>query len=955
MPIQAIAIPEDYLCSITGELMIDPVFTADGETYERTVIADWLQTHDTSPNTNDVLEHKQLVPNRKLKSQISEFVEKNRKAFEHELLAAAKKGELEVVKHSLKLGISVNAEDQNGLTALYYVLQQGHSDLASLLIESGASYQEPMKVPVANVAPASQVKAVSYNELAQVRNQIYSHEYQLRELEEAAKKELALRENLHRDMLYQIKNQLAQMQVHAHMITEYGNINWIIKPVSIDLNCAFSVYLPEHIDTSRISAQRDEIRSQLGSTARSKLSPQEVQALQDRYAFLNLAPDYLRARAHYYDLADLVQELKQKSQQTNNAQTWELNNLRQRILELSRPNLPATQALVTKLRAQVAALEKFSSAEAMLPNPKSLQIQQELAALRRQEAELDQALQRQQQAQQRQQDEAARPLREKQAKLEEVKQKKTALEQKLVDTPSYLEGMRNWLKQFCSTQEVARWNQIRQLEQECAMLNSQTRPTTNTGYIPNPVQAPKIAGRNQLITKLKTTEVWQLQRVFTEVALYHEQEKLAEASEKVKQGQENPNNIRIYEERIAAYSRQLNEKNEILQRVEYCQAQIPLLQEQINQLELEIKPYQTQVEALSAEIQQLQQPRSASPAQPPLQNAPHYTTALHLAALHGHKALIQLLLAKGMPVDGTDAEGQTALHCAAKLKKPELVKLLLEQGATLSCQDKKGNTPLHIAAQQNDEATIEFLLEQGANPYAKNQQGIRPLDLGQKALLASKLEALTNKQMQAMQGQIHTLQQQLQQLQLQMQQLLVQPPAPAASSSGYLSFVPASAASSEALAAEPIYPSQPSAAVSSQQSTRPKFFKPAANESKLDQDLDALSEQVNLKREVGYHHEAIKLSQQKVDRIRQEIEKPANENIHKGKLYAKLAHADFDHACLLQEAGRLKDALFYLGKAEEICKRSASLTRLAQQVAQKLEECRITPKTASASFSVAQK
>ena len=46
---------------------------ADGFTYERKAIEKWLEDHDTSPKTNEPLEHKQLVPNTTLKIAITDF------------------------------------------------------------------------------------------------------------------------------------------------------------------------------------------------------------------------------------------------------------------------------------------------------------------------------------------------------------------------------------------------------------------------------------------------------------------------------------------------------------------------------------------------------------------------------------------------------------------------------------------------------------------------------------------------------------------------------------------------------------------------------------------------------------------------------------------------------------------------------------------------------------------
>jgi len=58
-----IAIPPTFICPITQEVMIDPVFTEDGNTYEREAIREWLEAADTSPLTNEKLDSKSLTPN----------------------------------------------------------------------------------------------------------------------------------------------------------------------------------------------------------------------------------------------------------------------------------------------------------------------------------------------------------------------------------------------------------------------------------------------------------------------------------------------------------------------------------------------------------------------------------------------------------------------------------------------------------------------------------------------------------------------------------------------------------------------------------------------------------------------------------------------------------------------------------------------------------------------------
>lgn len=59
------------------DLMEDPVVAADGFSYERAAIAQWMASSAAagraprSPMTNLAFEHKSLIPNRVLKSQIA--------------------------------------------------------------------------------------------------------------------------------------------------------------------------------------------------------------------------------------------------------------------------------------------------------------------------------------------------------------------------------------------------------------------------------------------------------------------------------------------------------------------------------------------------------------------------------------------------------------------------------------------------------------------------------------------------------------------------------------------------------------------------------------------------------------------------------------------------------------------------------------------------------------------
>merc|ERR1712130_430945 len=62
-----------YFCPITHELMVDPVMTDDGQSYERAAIEEWLKHNDTSPNTGERLPSKKITPNYSLNAAIAQY------------------------------------------------------------------------------------------------------------------------------------------------------------------------------------------------------------------------------------------------------------------------------------------------------------------------------------------------------------------------------------------------------------------------------------------------------------------------------------------------------------------------------------------------------------------------------------------------------------------------------------------------------------------------------------------------------------------------------------------------------------------------------------------------------------------------------------------------------------------------------------------------------------------
>lgn len=67
-------IPTSFVCPLTGQIMLDPVITCTGYSYERSAIEKWLKNNNTCPTTKVVLSNKNLLPNHTLKKFIEEFL-----------------------------------------------------------------------------------------------------------------------------------------------------------------------------------------------------------------------------------------------------------------------------------------------------------------------------------------------------------------------------------------------------------------------------------------------------------------------------------------------------------------------------------------------------------------------------------------------------------------------------------------------------------------------------------------------------------------------------------------------------------------------------------------------------------------------------------------------------------------------------------------------------------------
>ncbi|GAB4821624.1 hypothetical protein N2152v2_008670 [Parachlorella kessleri] len=133
------ALPDQLLCPLSGQVMLEPVVAADGVTYERRAISDWLAVRDISPVTQSPLPHKMLTPSLAGKAALMDFLQRSHLGVllgAFDLAAVAVQAADKI--HSITAGARERAQQQPQQTVPQhgdYLLRLAYNELMGSLYE----------------------------------------------------------------------------------------------------------------------------------------------------------------------------------------------------------------------------------------------------------------------------------------------------------------------------------------------------------------------------------------------------------------------------------------------------------------------------------------------------------------------------------------------------------------------------------------------------------------------------------------------------------------------------------------------------------------------------------------------------------------------------------------------------------------------------------------------------
>lgn len=136
-------------------------------------------------------------------------------------------------------------------------------------------------------------------------------------------------------------------------------------------------------------------------------------------------------------------------------------------------------------------------------------------------------------------------------------------------------------------------------------------------------------------------------------------------------------------------------------------------------------------------------------------------TALHHAAIAGHREIVARLVQIGANTRTANKQGRTPLHLACEKGHTDVVQFLLRHDSEVEAKDEDGNTPLHVTVENKQTVVTTLLLESGVNSDAENNKGYTALHIASSSSCRGIIDALIqygcnlDKQSNRLQSPIH--------------------------------------------------------------------------------------------------------------------------------------------------------------------------------------------------------
>lgn len=155
-------VPEKYLCKLSNQIMIDPVWDDFGN-YEREAIMSYFENSSIHPVSCKVTKTKNLPSNDNLRLEIKKWLEKNPQCTAKQyltLMLNATPNDISQVMRCVALGAPVTMrflfkDDTISGTILHWAAKLGHFRLVKMVLEKGADVNErttPIQVTALGIA-----------------------------------------------------------------------------------------------------------------------------------------------------------------------------------------------------------------------------------------------------------------------------------------------------------------------------------------------------------------------------------------------------------------------------------------------------------------------------------------------------------------------------------------------------------------------------------------------------------------------------------------------------------------------------------------------------------------------------------------------------------------------------------------------------------------------------------